>query len=99
MSESSIRKTLRFDPEQGTIALIDPQAKADKGRFEPVVPALIVDEALEGCGLVVVKRQHSLQEADRCLVKVAELDPLLAEVRWIEDLDDDVQKIGLMYLE
>ena len=95
----SIRKTLRFSPEEGMIAMIDPAASTDKSHFQAVLPALIVDEALEGCGLVVLKRQHSMNEGDQCLVKVAELDPLLAEVRWIRELDEDVEKIGLMYLE
>ena len=60
--------------------------------------ALVIDEALDGCGLVVVNNKI-LAEGDICLVKVGMLDPLIGEVRWLRELDEEVHKIGIMYLE
>ena len=92
------RSALRFAPDEGTIALIDPDHGEDKSQFKPTIHALVVDEAMDGCGLVVVNNTR-LEIGDICLVQVGQLDPLSSELRWIRQLDEDVQKIGFMYLE
>jgi hypothetical protein len=97
MSDSG-RKSIRFEPDEGTIAQIDPTAQEDKSKFRPTIQALVIDEALDGCGVVLVKNT-ALGEGDICLIKVGQLDPLIGEVRWIKELDQDVHKIGIMYLE
>lgn len=94
----SDRRSLRFQPDEGNIAEIDPEAKDNKNNFKARIRALIVDEALEGCCLVLT-HNRLLQVGDICLVKVGMLDPLISEVRWIRDLDEEIQKIGIMYLE
>lgn len=96
--EEGIRRTLRFPPDEGTLAWIDPVLREDKLDFRPTIPALVIDEALDGCGLVVLYHDR-LAENARCMVRVGNLDPLPAQVRWIKDLDEEVLKIGVMFLE
>ncbi len=92
------RKSIRFEPDEGTIAQIDPTAHDDKSKFQPKILALVIDEALDGCGIVLVNNK-TLFEGDICLIKVGQLDPLIGEVRWLKELDEEVHKIGIMYLE
>lgn len=94
----SDRRSLRFAPDENNIAEIDASEAQDKDDFQAQVHGLIVDEARDGCCLVLTNNQ-TLQEGDLCLVKIGRLDPINSEVRWIRELDDEVQKIGLMYLE
>jgi hypothetical protein len=96
--DNSVRKSLRFPPDDGTVAWIDLVVHEDKKDFNPTIPALVIDEALDGCGVVTLFHTR-LSEESECLVRVGNLEPLRAQVRWIKDLDDDVFKIGLMYLE
>lgn len=97
MSDGKRRK-IRFAPDAGVIAHIDPTVREDNDEFVSKIQALVIDEALDGCGLVVVNNK-TLFEGDTCLVKVGDLDPLIGEVRWVKILDEEVQKIGIMYLE
>jgi len=92
------RRKVRFAPDEGAIAQIDPTIREDNADFEPKIQALVIDEARDGCGLVVVNNKV-LFEGDTCLVKIGDLDPLISEIRWVQELDEDVQKIGVMYLE
>jgi len=96
--EEGIRKALRFPPDEGTLAWIDPDYHEDKQLFKPQIPALVIDEALDGCGLVVLYHER-LSEHAKCMIRVGNLDPLAAQVRWIKDLDEEVLKIGVMFLE
>lgn len=92
------RKSIRFEPDEGTLAYIDTTPREHKSEFDPKIMALVIDEALDGCGLAVVNNK-TLFEGDICLVKVGLLDPLIGEVRWVRELDEEVHKIGIMYLE
>lgn len=96
--ETGVRRSLRFPPDEGTTAWIDPVVREDKHQFKPTIPALVIDEALDGCGVVTLFHDLLTEEAE-CMVRVGNLDPLKAQVRWIKDLDEDVLKIGLMFLE
>jgi hypothetical protein len=96
--EQTIRQGIRFPPDDGAVAWIDPSLSDDKHNFKPAVAALIVNEALAGCGLVTL-HQAWVRVGTVCMVKVEHLAPLKAEVRWVRDLGDGVVKIGVAFLE
>ena len=51
-----------------------------------------------GCSLAVLGTDR-LQVGDVCVVQVGKLAPLRAEVRWRNELDDKVLRVGFMFLE
>jgi len=93
-----VRRSLRFPPDEGEVAWIDPSVHDDKRDFKPVAAALVTDEALNGCGLITLGRDW-LREGVQCMVRVGDLAPLAAEVRWVKGLGDGVLKIGVVFLE
>ncbi len=80
------------------MAWIDPSAPDDRRDFKPTIPALVTDEALYGCGIVILFDDR-LSENAECMVQVGNLAPLRAQIRWVKGLHNDVQKLGLMFLE
>jgi hypothetical protein len=96
------RSYLRFPPDEWEVGLIQcTDAMVDEDNFKPEIAGLVMEESRAGCGLVVLDRQLTdrIKERDRCLVKVARLGIVLAEVRWIKPLDQGVSRMGLNYLE
>lgn len=67
--------------------------------FDPSVLAMVVDEAFGGCGLVLLQTSNHLQKGDLCRVRIGEFGPLLAEVRWREDVAPEVARCGVQFLE
>ena len=92
------RKSRRFPPDEGAMAWIDPSAPEDKRDFRPLIPALLTDEALHGCGVVTLADAR-LSENAQCLVQAGNLAPLKSQIRWVKDLPGDIQRIGMMFLE
>lgn len=96
------RRYLRFPPDEWEIALIQcSDVMVDEEDFKPEIAGLVMEESRAGCGVVALDRQLSdrLGEGDRCLVKVARLGVVMAEVRWMKFLDDGVSRMGLSYIE
>ena len=92
------RTSRRFPPDEGTIAWIDPNMQGDKRDFKPTIAALVTDESLRGCGIVVLSRDDMCQGAE-CMIRVGRLAPLLSQVRWVKDLSANARKVGVMFLE
>lgn len=104
MSENydELRHHLRFPPDEWEIGLIQcTDATVEEADFEPEVAGLVMEESRAGCGLVVLERliQDRLKIGDRCMVKVARLGVLPAEVRWIKQINEGVCRLGLHYIE
>lgn len=96
------RRYLRFPPPEWEIALIQcSDAPLSEDEFKPEIAGLVMEESRAGCGLVVLQRllEGRLVDGDRCMVKVARLGIILAEVRWIRPIDDGVVRVGLHYLD
>jgi hypothetical protein len=93
-----VRRFLRFPPDEGAVALIDPNTGADRRDFKPALSALVTDEALVGCGLVTFS-QEWLGEGTELVVKVGNLVPLKAEIRWVRELGEGLVKLGVVFLE
>ena len=96
--ERQARQTLRFPPDEGAVAWIDPNAHADRYNFKPTLAALVTDEALIGCGLVALS-QDWLREGAEFTVRVGNLAPIKAQVRWKRDLGEGVVRLGVAFLE
>ncbi|MBI3555072.1 MAG: hypothetical protein HY074_02260 [Deltaproteobacteria bacterium] len=93
------RKHTRFRPEPTTIAWID--STGDGGvntKFRPDLVGLVYEEALKGCGLVLLTPDR-MRVGDVVTVKVGEMDPVAAEVRWRKVLDFRVLQVGLQYVD
>ena len=89
------RKFIRFKPDADAIALID--MKAD-GQFSPKNNALIFEESHGGVGLLFISNDR-IKIGQKLKVQVGRLAPMKAEVRWCEQIDKQIYKIGLMYLD
>lgn len=92
---SQKRKHLRYKPELGTVAMI---SSALHGAFKAEFSALILDEAFQGCHLVMPLTE-SFKVGSVFRVKLPELNPMEAEVRWRTLLDDRVMRLGIMFRE
>ncbi len=90
------RKSVRFTPDPGLVAQIcfSPKTKTFKAEYS----ALILSESYRGCSLLIALAPD-IAVADRLQIKVGELGPLLAEARWVIQLDEHIQKVGFMYLQ
>jgi hypothetical protein len=95
---SELRESRRFPPDEGTLAWIDTEVHEDKRAFRPTIAALVTDEALHGCGMVALAHDRFRDEAE-CMVQVGDLAPLRSQIRWIKNLNHDVLRIGVRFLE
>jgi hypothetical protein len=92
------RENIRFQPDPDTIAHIDCIHLTKTSPFQPTMQALVTEESHRGCGLVL-KMTKDLQVGAVCRVKVGHSSALRAEVRWRVELDSQVFRIGVMFLE
>ncbi len=101
-SEQERRRYLRYPPEELEIALVQfDDRRVGEELFEPEAAGLVLEESRAGCGLVMLARAipDGFGDKSHCVVKVANLGVLRAEVRWMDATDDKVVRLGLSYLE
>jgi hypothetical protein len=98
LTSSDKRDSIRFEPDPGTLALIDPIDEGKKRSFQPKHAALVTEESHRGCGLVL-RMCKELQIGSLCRVKVGHASPLIGQIRWRVELDSQVIRIGIMYLD
>jgi len=91
-----IRKSTRFKPEKCTTAYLC--VGSLRKAFSEDFASLLLSESYTGCS-VVVAHAPAFRIGSQLRVKVGALAPLLAEVRWAIPLDENIQKVGFMYLE
>lgn len=97
-NDASARRNLRFQPEPDTIAQVDLVNTGAEKKFKPTVAALVMEESYRGCGLVMVT-DHDMQVGRKLRIQVGLGPSLLGEVRWRTELDSQVVRVGIMYLE
>lgn len=90
------RRWTRYLNDHTSVVQLDIKNRSIK--FTPTHNALLINEAFKGCG-VVVNASDEFTVGEILKVKVGELEPLEAEIRWIEKLDNQVYKLGLFYLD
>lgn len=96
------RRHMRFPPDDIEIARIQfTDADPDPSTFRTDMAGLVIEEAYGGAGVVALSHggPADIAEGTRCHVRVGNLGPLKAEVRWVKRLDEDVAKLGIEYLD
>ncbi len=89
------RKHIRFEPDIGTVALIDVNLN---GQFNPTINGLTLQESYGGAALLVAS-SIGLKETEIVRIKVGDLHVMHAEIRWVKSLESTVYKVGVQYLE
>lgn len=87
------RKNIRFEPNDLDSAFID--LKVESIDFNPTKVGLIVDESMHGCKLIVNK--FDLDNIKQVVVKVGQIDPLIADIVWSKEVQPNIHMIGLKY--
>ncbi len=95
MSQKSIRRYIRFKPDEGTIGFLD--LNMDPSQLSPTIAALVIDESSHGCGVAVLE-DHRLRVGVEVVAQIGKLSPTRCVIRWKIGLDTEVAKIGLEYL-
>ena len=91
------RQHLRFTPDPNEFARIDTNPNGDNFNFEYV--ALIVEEApLGGCAFVGLD-MIPLREGDLFRIQLGNLAPVHAEVVWRRQIDGQIYRFGVQFLE
>jgi hypothetical protein len=92
------RAGIRFQPDPNTTAAIDFGSVNKGASFQPTMAALVTEESYRGCG-IVVPTTKALQVGDHLRIKVGDGPVLAAEVRWRTELDAQVMRLGVMFLD
>ncbi len=90
------RRENRFKPEP-----TNPFAHIDsvniEGKFHANLIGLVLDQSAQGCGLVF-QSQNGFEIGEICRIKIGSYEPVQAEVRWKQKLDDSLIKVGFRFL-
>ena len=93
---SVTRKYMRVPPDPNGFVQID--LKTD-GAFNFSYAALIVEESpMGGCSIVCLS-SVGLKVGTVCRMKVGNMSPLRVEVVWARELEDNIERFGIKYLE
>lgn len=90
------RGNLRYPAEKNTLIEIDPIFKTNG--FNPAYVGLVCDESFTGCGFIALKTDDVIM-GRQLKVRVGNMDPIKAQIQWISELDYQVVRVGLKYLE
>lgn len=92
------RKPVRFKPQKGVYAFVDPKPKLGVKKFSPKYAGLVLNQSFRGCALVIAHEKMP-PVGDLIRVKLGPLEPLFGEVRWAQMIDQNVFKIGIFFRE
>jgi hypothetical protein len=84
------RKHIRFEAEDKTFITL----KFDE---DSIHGGLGLSESTGGCS-GVFKNVDKFFAGVICEIKVGKLEPMQAEIRWVEELDKDIIKVGFQYI-
>lgn len=91
------RKKIRYKPDRLEFALI--MFDGDNTDWQPDEAGLIIDESALAGAQLVLKSTDACKKGDRVMVKLGQMDPILGEVVWHKDIDKDLIRIGVNFLE
>ncbi len=92
------RASIRYTPDDGTFAMIDLIDERLDGTFRPSMVALVPEESAKGAGLVVLGTPD-LQVGKYIRIQLGKLPPQRAEIRWRREVDPQISRIGILFLE
>ena len=87
------RTAVRFDPDDNAITRI--AYEVDGERVQKT--GLLYDESYSGCSIILTGK-IDLSEGQSLYIKPGKLEVTEAEVRRIEQLDDKITKLGILYI-
>ena len=90
------RKNTRFIPDPNTIVEIDVDVNGDN--FSPSIKGIVTSESYGGCA-IAVQSGVNIKDQQIINVKVGDLAPMSAKIVWVKELDSDINKFGLKFLE
>lgn len=105
------RRYLRYQPhsvypqdlEQKAVeAICHIDVNNESDNFNPALTALILDKSHSGCSVLITRKEaesEQLKEKIECVVKSGPLHPLRAVVRWRQDINAELAKVGFQYSE
>ncbi len=88
------RKHIRFDPDKNTMIWISKNTHQFHKDFLG-----LVDGESHGGTAFTINQDLEIMEGDFILVQVGQLNTMKAQVRWIKEYDENLYRIGIMYLE
>ena len=91
------RRNLRYKPDRLELALI--MFDGNKAGWHPDDAALIIDESAVAGAQIVLKFTQLCKPGDRVRVKLGQMDPLLGEIVWRREIDADLCRLGVRFLE
>ena len=95
MNEKIKRRNVRFESSPGSLGWIC-FGTTLLHEFTPSLPCLVIEESLGGCG-IILHWDGKLNVGDRLIIKVDQLEPVKAEIRFINSILKHVFHIGLLY--
>lgn len=90
-----VKRATRFSPDPMTIGLIDYEAGPD---FKPFSSGTLINESYGGCAMILMT-SNQIFKGQKIKIKTGNLDPMMAEIVWVETVKDKIYKIGIKYLE
>lgn len=99
MGEVLKRRHIRALPDLKDLAFIDFNLEHDDKSFEADLSAYIVNESPMGGSSLALRKDDRIILNMQLLAKVGKLSPLRAEVVWIKELDEELLRVGLKFLE
>jgi hypothetical protein len=94
------RRYLRYPPDESEIVLFQFSSTVPSEEvFEPETAGLVCEESRGGLRVVALERGpiRDVKMGARCVVQVASLGLQAAEIRWLEEIDEDVVKFGVEF--
>ncbi len=89
------RKSIRFRPDPFTLAYFS---------FKPTTPfkadlvALVLNESYTGCSLFF-NTENKVKKDQKISIKVGQLAVMQAKIVWIKNLDENLFKVGIKFLD
>ena len=94
--DNNRRKYIRALPDDNEYVEVD---MAVEGEFTFRFPALIIEVSpMGGCSITCLQR-FGLKKGMVCRMKLGQMAPLKSEIVWERDLDEEVSRYGIKFLE
>ena len=94
MTAETKRKSVRFQPDPNTLAVV----ASTIANGSPNFVGLVLDESKSGFR-AAFRNNLKLKKTDVCAIAVGKLAPLQAEVAWRKDVSSLLVEYGFRYLE
>jgi hypothetical protein len=94
---TSPRRKLRYAPDKLDQALI--MFNGSSPVWAPDDSALIIDESAMSGAQLVVRFNDKCKPGSKIRVKLGNMEPLLSEVVWRREIDADLIRLGIQFLE